>query len=68
MAKKKLIAKIHQETGIESADLERLPVDALDKIDLLVPDTNLDDDLLGHQDNTPVLAGYHPVTGAEIWN
>lgn len=63
MAKKKLIAKVAEETGVEAADLERLPVEALNKLDVLTPD---EDDLLGEPSDKKFL-GYHPITNAEIW-
>ena len=68
MAKKKLALKVAEETGVEVADLERLPVEALNKLDALTPDS---DDLLGGnvaEVSSKVLLGYHPITGKEIWN
>lgn len=63
MAKKKLVTKVSEETGVEVADLERLPVEALNKLDALTPD---EDDLLGKPSDKKFL-GYHPITNKEIW-
>lgn len=63
MAKKTKTKKVSEETGVEEADLNRLPIEALDKLDALIPDA---DELL----DTPkdkVLLGYHPITGKEVW-
>ena len=62
MSKKTKIDKVAKETGVDASDLARLPSDALDKIDALVPD----EDLLGEPHGKKLL-GYHPITGAEVW-
>ena len=72
MAKKLKVEKVAKETGVDAADLERLPVDALEKLDALTPD----EDLLGSEPESEpkdppkekTLLGYHPITGVEIWN
>lgn len=38
MAKKKKVEKVSKETGVDAADLNRLPMHALKKLDALVPD------------------------------
>jgi hypothetical protein len=63
MAKKAKALKVSEETGVSVEDLQRLPIDALDKLDVLTPDG----DLLEGSPADKKLIGYHPVTGAEIW-
>ena len=68
MAKKTKVAKVSLETGVSESDLARLPLEALDKIDQLVVDIDpilVDEDLLGEVPKK--LIGYHPITGAEVW-
>jgi hypothetical protein len=68
MAKKKLIAKIAVETGVDTEDLERLSIEALNKLDELKDDPILvDEDLLGSKPEDKKLLGYHPITGKEVW-
>lgn len=50
--KKSKVAKVSAETGVDIQDLERLPTEALDKLDALVPD----EDLLSGQPELPRLA------------
>ena len=70
MAKKKLIAKVSEETGVDQEDLSRLSIEALNKLDEL----KADEDLLGSDpikesiQVKKVLLGYHPITGAEVWS
>jgi hypothetical protein len=61
--KEELISKVSQESGIEPEKLERLPVSEIKKIDDLVPDS----ELLGEDKKDKILLGYHPITGAEVW-
>ena len=70
MAKKIKVTKVALETGVSESDLNRLPLEALDKIDQLVVDIDpilVDEDLLGDKP-TKILLGYHPITKEPIWN
>lgn len=70
MAKKAKVTKVSLETGVSEADLNRLPLEALDKIDQLVVDIDpilVDEDLLGEAPKKHFY-GYHQITGEEIWN
>lgn len=40
--KKEKVEKVSKETKVEAADLDRLPVEALDKLDAIVPDADID--------------------------
>lgn len=42
MAKKNKVQKVSKESGIDEADLNRLPVDALEKLDDMTPDADID--------------------------
>ena len=75
MAKKTKAPKVSLETGVSEDALARLPLEALDKIDQLVVDADqtvvvspvvFEDDLLG-ESKPKKLIGYHPITGAEVW-
>lgn len=66
--KKVLVEKVAEETKVPANDLERLPVEALEKLDDLVLDeTNAD----GNTDDAYVggkrLMGYHPITKEPVY-
>lgn len=67
MSKKIKALKVSEETGVAIEDLSRLPTDALDLLDALVPDPILiDEDLIGGKP-TKEIVGYHMITGEPIW-
>lgn len=72
MAKRTKVIKVALETGVSVNDLNRLPLEALDKLDQLVVDVDPivvadEDDLLGEAPKKHFY-GYHQITGEEIWN
>ena len=70
MAKRTKVIKVALETGVSEEALNRLPLEALDKIDQLVVDIDpilVDEDLLGEAPKKHFY-GYHQITGEEIWN
>lgn len=56
--KKETVEKVAEETGVEASDLERLPVEALEKLDALVPDKEV---------GGKVYVGKHPITGEAVY-
>lgn len=61
MARKKkedVVAKVAKETGVQAEDLNRLPVEALDKLDAIVPD----EDLLGSPSELPTVVSEQTAT------
>lgn len=70
MAKKTKVAKVSLETGVSEDALNRLSLEALDKIDQLVVDIDpilVDEDLLSAPVKEKKMVGYHMITGLEIW-
>lgn len=63
------VEKVSAETGVEAADLERLPVEALDKLDALVPDEKPS----SSESPSEVVVkgkryvGKHPITGEPVY-
>lgn len=57
--KKEVVEKVAEETGVEPKDLERLPEDALEKLDALVPDKEAP--------AGKTLVGKHPITGEPVY-
>lgn len=61
--KKNRVEKVSQETGVEAKDLERLPVEAIEKLDALVPDAVLDQE--APQSDAPVLPESESGSGSD---
>lgn len=81
MSKKKKVEKVSKETGVEEKALDRLPVEALDKLDDLVPD---EIDIFAETEEAPAqeevpvvvevkadvekkLVGRHPITKEPVY-
>lgn len=75
--KKKLVEKVSEETKVEVSDLERLPVEALKKLDELVPDAEVVEDETEVEIETELeiedapkekrLVGRHPITKEPVY-
>jgi uncharacterized protein YfeS len=52
--KKELVEKVAEETKVEVADLDRLPVEAIEKLDAIVPDQELPSDEVSESQPTEV--------------
>lgn len=72
--KSDLVEKVAKEQNLDAEQLDRLPVSELEKMDIVVPDSE-GSDILAEDiaEKPPVietpkkLMGYHPITGAEVW-
>lgn len=56
--KEQTVLKVSEETGVEASDLDRLPVEALEKLDALVPDK---------KPEGKVCVGRHPITKEPVY-
>lgn len=63
--KKEVVEKVASETGVEAKDLERLPEDALEKLDALVPDSSEEPSEVVVEGKRYV--GKHPITGEAVY-
>jgi hypothetical protein len=80
--KAKLVEKVAEETKVEAADLDRLPVEAIEKLDAIVPDEILPSEephrepVLPEVSSGPTspetcsrvrLKGHHPITKEPVY-
>lgn len=71
MKKVDLVAKIAKEQNLDPEALARLPMLELEKMDMVVPDSDgsdiLADEVSPIATKTKVFLGYHPISGAEVF-
>ena len=65
--KKEKVEKVAAETGVEASDLERLPVEALEKLDALVPDVSPEEVKSPVVVEGKTYVGKHPITGEPVY-
>jgi hypothetical protein len=62
--KEQTVQKVSAETGVEAADLERLPEEALEKIDAAIPDNQ---DIKDSEVKEKRKIGHHPITKEPVY-
>lgn len=65
-----LVEKVATETGLEVVDLDRLPQEALNKLDALVPDTEEfpeEESIPEGEPKERIYLGLHPITLEKVY-